>query len=344
MPGEDDSKSSMEGGPETETECRNSTTGDHSGHNALEGKDGSLDTDVVIGDGGSYKRMTGRPALSCIGEESSSLGSSLELGADAVIDGGTCGGLIVRAASIRGRSHRFESTLRQDSFHLGFDQESRYLLIAVADGVGSLPLSHLAACAAVRSGVERLKEAIEMGELMSIDWNSIFNGVNEDVTKRSLDEAHSDHRPESKQMATTLALAAVDSKCNDSGGRRYAVASIGDTSAWLLKHDGKWESLSRIKGEGDAIFESSVAALPSECAFGGIVPMEGCMEINDVLFIMTDGVGDALGDGEGIVGTSLAKHWASPPSSYSFAHQVDFARRSHTDDRTVVGVWVDGVD
>ena len=56
------------------------------------------------------------------------------------------------------------------------------------------------------------------------------------------------------------------------------------------------------------------------------------------IFLMTDGVGDPLGRGDGPVGRFLATEWAEPPDMLSFAGQVAFARRSYDDDRTVVGV------
>jgi hypothetical protein len=39
---------------------------------------------------------------------------------------------------------------------------------------------------------------------------------------------------------------------------------------------------------------------------------------------------------------TLASWWRSPPDVLTFAAQVGFARKSHIDDRTVVGIWLDG--
>jgi hypothetical protein len=59
----------------------------------------------------------------------------------------------------------------------------------------------------------------------------------------------------------------------------------------------------------------------------------------DVLVLMTDGVGDALGDGTGPVGDFLAERWRVPPTNLEFAAHVDFQRNTFDDDRTVVALW-----
>ena len=56
------------------------------------------------------------------------------------------------------------------------------------------------------------------------------------------------------------------------------------------------------------------------------------------LFVMTDGVDVPL-RGTPEVRASLAAWWAQPPTVFDFGSQVGFARKSHLDDRTVVGVW-----
>ena len=42
--------------------------------------------------------------------------------------------------------------------------------------------------------------------------------------------------------------------------------------------------------------------------------------------------------------TTLAAWWARPPDPLTFAAQVGFARKTHVDDRTVVGIWPDESD
>ncbi|MGH9122237.1 MAG: protein phosphatase 2C domain-containing protein, partial [Acidimicrobiales bacterium] len=65
-------------------------------------------------------------------------------------DGGDTGGWAVRAASVPGVSHRLAGTPNQDSF--GWVAVDGALVVAVADGVGSLEGADTASAAAV-SGV-----------------------------------------------------------------------------------------------------------------------------------------------------------------------------------------------
>jgi hypothetical protein len=118
------------------------------------------------------------------------------------------------------------------------------------------------------------------------------------------------------------------------------VLPIGDTSVWVLRADGTWESVTAVKNAGEAVASSAVFALPLLPA-DTLVPLATTLGPGDALFVVTDGIGDPLGSGAGDVGDALRRIWASPPNRYEFAAQVDFGRRSHTDDRTVVGIWPD---
>ena len=53
---------------------------------------------------------------------------------------------------------------------------------------------------------------------------------------------------------------------------------------------------------------------------------------------MSDGVGNPLSYGPD-VRAALAQWWARPPDPFTFAAQVGFAKRTHIDDRTAVGIW-----
>ena len=67
--------------------------------------------------------------------------------------------------------------------------------------------------------------------------------------------------------------------------------------------------------------------------------MQAELTAQQVLVLMSDGVGDPLGAGTGEVGQTLAESWRKPPYILTFAAQVEFARRSFDDDRTVIAVW-----
>jgi hypothetical protein len=115
-------------------------------------------------------------------------------------------------------------------------------------------------------------------------------------------------------------------------------AWLGDSTLWHLSDDLGWTlvSASSLREEG-SYHSGKVRPLPVDdaswawCSFrirGG------------ALFVMTDGVSNPL-LWSPEVQDALARWWARPPDPYTFAAQVGFAKKTHVDDRTVVGIWPD---
>jgi hypothetical protein len=106
----------------------------------------------------------------------------------------------------------------------------------------------------------------------------------------------------------------------------------------VLRDGATWEPQQTLKNEGSTVASSRVEALP-------LLPPEldspvaTTLRPTDALVLMTDGIGDPLGDGSGPVGRFLAKMWSRPPAPLAFAAHVDFTRRSHDDDRTALAIW-----
>lgn len=291
---------------------------------------------LLCGDGGSHC-IVGLPAL---------LNGSIP---DSVVDWGTVENLQVRAASVRGRLHRHEGSVRQDAFFMGLagKETAGYLILAVADGVGSLPFSHIAAEAAVRSGVETMRAIIERAdtlgatesaqELEAAVREAVVIAAQQVAADRSLSAELA-----AKRMATTLLVAALEIKPGNvqlnPGLRRCRLFVLGDSSAWILRREGKWEPLAALKGAGAILADSRTLSFPSS-PLKSMSSNEAGLRGGDTLFLFTDGIGDPLGDGAGAVGQTLARQWANPPEWPAFLRDVDFARRSHKDDRTAIGVW-----
>ena len=135
-------------------------------------------------------------------------------------------------------------------------------------------------------------------------------------------------------MATT---AVAIHACQDGTDWVGEVAWVGDSSFWHLDDAGSWWLLAPpgAAEDAEAYHSGRVSPLPSadgECAAAGFRLTGGA------LFMMTDGVGNPLLWGPDVRDT-LAQWWAMPPDPFTFAAQVGFARRTHVDDRTVVGIW-----
>ncbi|MGH3832079.1 MAG: hypothetical protein ACRDRS_16810 [Pseudonocardiaceae bacterium] len=63
------------------------------------------------------------------------------------------------------------------------------------------------------------------------------------------------------------------------------------------------------------------------------------LALGTVLLVGTDGFGDPLGDGSGLVGDLFREVLASPPPPLGLAHALDFSRETFDDDRTLLVVW-----
>ncbi|MEV6172084.1 protein phosphatase 2C domain-containing protein [Streptomyces sp. NPDC051954] len=264
---------------------------------------------------------------------------------DTVFDGARCGALTVRAASTRGDSHRHEGIPRQDDYCLLAD--AGWLIAAVADGVSQGELSHLAADAAAAGGCRSLLRQLHAGTAEQVDWERVLR----DSAKAVVQAVHQSIAQETgettplaldqvaKLASTAVVFTAVPMKADAEGIRRCILLQVGDVSAWALSVGDGWVPLTEIKSTraGEAV-SGATSALP---LLGRDVWFQSAPELRqgDVLMLMTDGVGDALGDGTGEVGQVLGSVWTRPPDPHLFAAQVDFQRMTYTDDRTVVGIW-----
>jgi serine/threonine protein phosphatase PrpC len=269
---------------------------------------------------------------------------------DTVVDGVTIAGgdgrpgVVVRAASVRGLSPRYSGKVRQDAYGFRTSAGRRYLVAVVADGVSAGPASHVAARIAARAGVGLISDGIDSFDPRTYNWY----GVIAHLAQRIEDQARQDLEPAvaktltardvAENMATTVVVGLVEIDAGPDGDRLVHMVRVGDTSAWILRANGAWEPLGAAAGTGTVIADSATQALP--VLTGPTVDViTDTVHAGDAFVLMTDGVGDPLGSGQGQVGAALAEAWASPPPALQFAAQVDFARKSFDDDRTVLAVW-----
>jgi serine/threonine protein phosphatase PrpC len=263
---------------------------------------------------------------------------------DSVFDGVTLGvtrsgrRLVLRAASVRGLSHRAYGKPRQDEYGYRITPDGRYLVLCVADGLSSGPRSHLAAEVAVRTGTALLVTALAGTTPAELDWEQIVGEVAGHIVvyarKRLPDGAEMTVDDIVGWMGTTATYAVVD--LADEVLDVHAVM-VGDSSVWVLRADG-WQPLSEVKNAGADVATSAVEALP-QVGQRDRVRLHTKVGAGEALVLMTDGVGDPLGDGDGEVGAFLGAAWRTPPHEVEFVGQVGFSRRTFDDDRTVIAVW-----
>jgi hypothetical protein len=251
----------------------------------------------------------------------------------------------VRAASVRGLSHRWTGQVRQDEYGWRVTHDRRHLVVCVADGVSSGPLSHIAAGCAVRYGVDLLSRLLLDHEPADLPWDHVLHEVANVIVGTGVpmlwpgteNVAAVPIRAVAEQMATTALYAVVDLLPVD-GRHDVTLVPVGDTSAWVLAGDGRWEPRQPVKNADAEVHSSSVFALPMTPA-APIAPVWTTVGAGEALVLMTDGVGDPLSGGTGEVGRFLARVWQRPPADLEFAAQVGFVRRTYDDDRTAFAVW-----
>ena len=248
---------------------------------------------------------------------------------DTVMDGWSTDRLTVRAASVRGYSHRYRGTPRQDDCAVAIDDHER-VLIAVADGVSAAPQSHFGATIACRTAIEWLAAQDGTYAWDDLVQNAAWQLV--EAVHRMGEEK--DAAIAEKLLATTLLAAVIEPL--DDGSVRSTLVAIGDSCAWVLKRGG-FTQVCGGKTTTEGLTSSAVSGLPRVPA--EIAATEVVLRPGDVLLLGTDGIGDPMGDGAGLVGKLFARELSKPPSLARFAYLLDFSRETFDDDRTLVAVW-----
>jgi hypothetical protein len=255
---------------------------------------------------------------------------------DTIFDGWSADRVTVRAASVRGYSHRYRGIPRQDDAEVAFHQASGTVLFAVADGVSGASQSHLGATAACQTAISTLRWQLESTGIP--DWDEVIRDTTDELSYQAAWLLGSDERPDlaavEKLVATTLTAGYA---VPDGHDLRAAVVQVGDSGAWVL-HKDRYHPVGSPKIDPrQQVTSSAVTALPRTPA--AIRPVQITLPPDAVLLIGTDGFGDALGDGDGRVGQLFARHLAVPPPARALAHLLDFSRETFDDDRTLIAVW-----
>ncbi|HTJ69514.1 MAG TPA: protein phosphatase 2C domain-containing protein [Actinospica sp.] len=265
---------------------------------------------------------------------------------DTVVDGGTVGGLVARAVSIRGEDHRTFKVVRQDSVALWTMERKQstsvggpILLATVADGVGSCAHSHVgsaAACRLARQHVTTRLKALLATEPTTALTNACRATTSDIAAGLRVVAAERGEAPE--QFSTTL-VAALVVPGTDEHPARAVVFSVGDSTAAVLR-DGVWLSClaSEPKPESSEIMSTRTDALPAHA--DRVEATVVTLERGDVLLLCTDGLGNPMVNGS--VRDQLAEWWGAGrvPSLPEFHWQLSFRAQSYSDDRSAVCVWV----
>lgn len=254
-------------------------------------------------------------------------------------DEATVGAFTIRAASVIGPGHRCGQPAepRQDSYRIGRSRDSRYAIVAVADGLSSAAWSDAGATTASSQAVTLLREQIETVGFGGLDVKELYGRIAESIavhaTGRGVGTSH---------MATVL-ITAVLAEPDTNGVAKAWIAWLGDSSAWTLDpRVPLWRfSAGEAKDRAAAVVSNEVAGrLPDtpQLARDHYVTLAP----GAALALVTDGIGDAWADPAGNVNEYFANAWRSPVPATRFTADVGFDAPQCLDDRTAVVVWNGG--
>ena len=246
---------------------------------------------------------------------------------DIVCDGWSNEHFTVRLASVRGYAHRYAGVCRQDAVDARSHPGTGAVVFAVADGVASAPMADVGAHMACELAIVRLLERLDR-EPEGLDCIEILDEVATAMCDRL-------GAPElAATYGTTLVAGAVLPALDGPYG---TVVQAGDSAAWLLRERQFTPVVATKAARLSTVVISSVHALP--CRSDSIGPVGFDIPPDAVLLVGTDGFGDPLGDGGGLVGQLFADVLSEVPPALALAHALDFSRETFDDDRTLVAIW-----
>jgi serine/threonine protein phosphatase PrpC len=258
---------------------------------------------------------------------------------DMALDGAELAGLTIRAASLRGDSHRRNGTLRQDSMGTWRLEEGRLntVLVCAADGLGSEPHSHRGAAAAcqllrdnlARNGSKQFFDAAP-GKGLTDLWQERAEQLASTLSEMAVRQ-----RLDPKALSTTLSAALIEERPASPTECRYVVLTVGDATAFTLC-SGQFKRLLADPHDGP-ILDNRTWSLPT--AVGPVSTTAGTLAPGDMLMVCTDGTSNPMRQAD--IQKQLADWWGGGtiPGLLEFGWQLGYRVRSYDDDRTAVCVW-----
>ncbi|MBR7827932.1 protein phosphatase 2C domain-containing protein [Actinospica sp. MGRD01-02] len=257
--------------------------------------------------------------------------------ADTEFDGWSSPELTLRSASVRGYLHRHNGKPRQDAVETAYHPRTRTVVFAVADGVSSAPRAELGAVVACQAFVANLIHQLDLGQV--IEWQQAVDSTVDALLvegSRLPGVTAGDPSQIERQLATTLVAGTI---WPTDDGMLLTVLQIGDSTAWILDREGYHPLLASKNERPGGVVSNAVSPLPRRPQ-GPIAQARLNLTPGQVLLVGTDGFGDPLGDGDGLVGELFRHHLLpGPPPAVGLAHLLDFSRELFDDDRTLLALW-----
>jgi len=243
----------------------------------------------------------------------------------------------VRAAAVRGYDHRYRGLPRQDELAVRVHRPTQAVVFAVADGVSAATHADRGAELACLAAVKTLSDGLDAGPPDRLPWQEMLQRAGRWLTReavRLIGVADPSPAEVERTLGTTLVAGVV---LRTERGDIVRLVQVGDSCGWLLRQGRFTPLLPHKGGVGAVVLSSAVEPLPRIPA--EVRPVEVPLPADGALIVATDGVGDPLGDGRGLVGRLFADALHTPPSALGLARVLDFSRETFDDDRAAVVIW-----
>jgi serine/threonine protein phosphatase PrpC len=236
-------------------------------------------------------------------------------------DGGTTGWCSLRAATIAGVGHRLAGDSNQDCY--AWAVAGSRLVVALADGLGSVPGSAAAARAAALTAASSAAGAAEGPR------ESALAGV--EAAEAQLRDG------ELTAGATTVIVCVVEA------GGEVALCRVGDSTAFLIGCEGEpgWREVFPPPPDHEEEVPVATGALAAGAGMvaAAVETVEVKPEGSEVVVVVSDGLAGPWRDGPSTVAPSMVEGILERPSPLQLAGLADFSRQGCHDDRTIVAVW-----
>jgi serine/threonine protein phosphatase PrpC len=245
-------------------------------------------------------------------------------------EAGWVGGTWIQAASVVGRSHRQNGTASsgQDVYgYLGTEEPDQLTVMAVADGLGSKPRSHIGATLAVRIACDEMRQLGSDGLASSDEQALVDLGARVNARLLAATREHWD------EVGTTLLACAV---VGGQAGRELVAIRIGDPVAYVLTAAKELRPVWTAPPDAQSALNLVGASIPQPDPAITVEVARMPLEDDTVgLILLSDGVANDV-DASSEIQLWCVSRWSMPLDSFGMADSLRYQRQGSGDDRTAV--------
>lgn len=270
---------------------------------------------------------------------------------DLEIEFGSMNDLRVFAGSTRGTKHQFYGDENQDAFFVARTKDSQYVVLTVADGVGSATYSAFGSKSLSFLVSRGITERIENGFLESGDMKQLVHESTKAASERmqnwAPDELYAPRIPTGgdsmHDVSSTLCVAVIEAQKSINSSRQVWLGCVGDSPCFTL-NNGKWTLRSSPTKDGE-VLEHGTSALPVSLGSDPVLEWFNFELLDsEILMLVSDGIGTSMVDGNTALGRWIAGRLSGndvesfkrkmTPNELSLTLTYD--RQTEDDDRTMV--------